>query len=282
MNKSEAGWQELGVERDPRIASMLSALEPAGDVLGWDNARRIVHSAPPVRVPWYATLTHRAARPLRLAVAPLLVLLMVGVMWLMPAQSEQVGTLVLTKLPTAWDYGSAEFAEIETFARNSFAQREIPQGELYIKIGTTDGRPQLAFVLLGAEEQLARDYFAALKQKFPALAAFDERYSDVGTRRYGNLLEQVAGSLAGQPGIHELSDEELKLVALKSMSDAGFDEVKIKLTRSEDGTIVIEMDAVMRFAVQGRTQEELEAAGINEQLLGRELYDELLGQLDSQ
>ncbi len=66
------------------------------------------------------------------------------------------------------------------------------------------------------------------------------------------------------------------------MSDAGFDDVKITLTRSEDGTIVIEMDAVMRFAVQGHTQEELEAAGINDQLLGRELYEQLLDQLDSQ
>jgi hypothetical protein len=33
--------------------------------------------------------------------------------------------------------------------------------------------------------------------------------------------------------------------------------------------------------VQGHTQEELEAAGFNEQLLGRDLYQQLLGQLES-
>jgi len=280
MNKTTAGWQEPGMERDPRIVSMLGALEPAGDVLGWDKARRLVLSAPSARVPWYGAFSF-AARPVRLAVAPLLVLLMIGVLWMMPAQSQQVGTMVLTKLPSAWDYGSPEFKEIETYARNSFAERAIPQGELFIKIGTTGGRPQLAFVLLGADEQQARDYFAALKGKFPAVAAFVENYIDVGASQYDNLLEQIAGKLAGHPDIHKLSDEELKLVALKAMSDAGFDKVDISVTRNDDGTIVIEMDAVMRFAVQGHTQEELEAAGFNEQLLGHDLYQALLGQLDT-
>lgn len=280
MNKTSAGWQEPGMERDQRIASMLGALEPAGDVLGWDNVKRLVKSAPPARVPWYAAFTF-AARPMRLAAAPLMVLLLVGVLWMMPAQSHQVGTMVLTKLPTAWDYGSPEFKELSTYAREDFNTLKVPQGELYIKTGTTSGRPQLAFVLMGADEQQTRDYFAKLKEKFPKVAAFKEDYVDVGTRQYGNLLEQVAGTLAGRPGINKLSDEELKLVALKSMSDAGFDNVDISVTRKDDGTIVIEMDAVMRFAVQGHTQEELESAGFNEQLLGHDLYQELLGQLES-
>jgi hypothetical protein len=67
---------------------------------------------------------------------------------------------------------------------------------------------------------------------------------------------------------------------LRSLAAAGFGVEDVRIDRRADGKIVIEVEASLQVTVEmGRTQEELEAAGLSEELVGEENFQRLLTEL---
>jgi hypothetical protein len=266
-------------QRDPQVALLLSQLAPQHDLLPWSAVERLVASAPPVRSTWLDTLVLNSARPLRYGLATLLLLgFGTGLLAMMPAQSDVVGTTVLTELPGIWPVGSPEFGEVETAAQTLFNSLALPQGDMFIKVGPANGRQELAFALLGVSQAQAQQFYGALAGKFPALRVIKPEYSAIDTDRVGSRLNELVLGVIKPSELKRLSSGELKGYLLKSLKQCGFDDIKIKVYRGADGTTYIEVDARMKFAVTGRTQEELERSGLTQQVLGGKAYRELLQQ----
>jgi len=276
---------DAALVRDPELAAILRLLEPPGDVLPWSQVERIIADAPPVRVGWADRLGLGAFatagwRQLRYAVAVLLLLgVGTGVLAIIPAQSDQVGTLVLTRLPVAWVVGGAAFGEVEREAQSRFAALAIPQSSLYVKVGPRDGLDELGFALVGADRAQAERLFGVLAEDYPALAAFPAEYVPIDSGRFGSRLNELFVTLLHRSEAGPLDQDALKLHVLKALRSAGFRDIRITVRRAADGTTVVDVDARMSFSVKGRTQEDLQAAGVDEKLLGSEAYEQLLGEL---
>lgn len=264
-------------KRDPQVALLLSQLAPERDLLPWSAVERLVASAPPVRTTWLHTLALTSARPLRYGLALLMLLgFGTGLLAMMPAQSDVVGTTVLTELPGVWPVGSPEFSEVETAAQALFNSLALPQGDMFIKVGPVRGRQELAFALLGVNQAQAQQFYGELAGKFPALRVVKAEYSAIDTDRVGSRLNELVLGVIKPQELKRLSAGEMRGYLLKSLKQCGFDDIKIKVSRGADGTTYIEVDARMKFAVTGRTQEELERSGLTKQVLGGKAYRELL------
>lgn len=253
---------------DPRLGALLREAYSEAEarrVLPWRDALALIEAAPAVRPAWHQRLLGPAPRPLRYALAPL-ALLALGIASLaaIPAQSEVAGLVVLTDLPVAWQAGSAEFADFEHGARQSFRE-QAPQGaELYI-LETEDaqsGRPQLALSMLHLEEGAARALYGGLQQRYPALEAFTPQLLPVESAAQGNLLGQLVGQVLEPRKLARLDDAGLKLHVLKALREAGLKVNNIVVMRQADGSAVVDVDAEMQFTVGERRQEDLEAAGL--------------------
>jgi len=289
--KQEEGKRPPGAEmdaalvRDPDLAATLRMLEPPAGLLSWSEVERIVADAPPVRVSWADRLGLGAFatagwRQLRYAVAVLLLLgVGTGVLAIVPAQSDQVGTLVLTRLPVAWQVGGVAFSEVEREAQSRFAALGIPQSSLYLKVGPRDGLDDLGFALVGVDKAQAERFFGVLAKEYPALAAFPAEYVPIDSGRFGSRLNELFVTLLHRSEAGPLDKDALKLHVLKALREAGFRDIRITVRLAPDGTTVVDVDARMSFSVKGRTQEDLQAAGVDEKLLGPEAYEQLLGEL---
>jgi hypothetical protein len=264
--------------RDEGLRSLLSALEPRREVMSFSTAIALIEAAPPVRETWLSRLAARP-QPLRWAMAPLALLLAVSVLWAMPAQSDYVGTVVLAELPSNWQPGGPELAEVNALAREQVAALGIPQSEYYMLAGERAGRDSLSFVLIGLDPTQANALFDALSTRFPALAAFPAEINPVDSQRYGrSKLSELYVRLT-QAGSASVAPDQLRTYVLQALQDAGLTDIEIQIRRTPDGRVVVEVDAAMSIAVDGRTQEELAAAGLGPEVLGEGAYRELLKQL---
>ncbi len=261
------GWrisrsEEEGLQRDPQLGRLLSQLTPQRELLSWSEVQRLVDTAPPARMTWRASFINHSLRPLRYALATFVLMgFGTGVLAVMPAQSDVVGTTVLTQLPAVWPVGSAEFAEVETAAQAQFMALGVPQSDMFIKVGAAAGQQQLAFALLGLNRAQAERFFGTLARKYPALRVVQPQYTAIDTDRTGSRLHELALAALKPELLKPRGKDELKGYMLKSLKQCGFDDIKININRGADGTTYIEVDARMKFAVTGRTQEELEAVG---------------------
>lgn len=271
------GGDEL--ERDLALGRLLANADSSRELLSWRAVGRLVAEAPLVRVPWHAALTRAGGRPLRYAVALGMLLLMgTGLLAVAPAQSDQIGTLILTKLPSAWQVDGPAFAEVRNHADAKFAALGIPQAEMFVVVGERDGRDELAFVMLGVDRGSAEEFLAAVTNAYPALDAFDAGFSPLNTGRFGSRLNELVYHLTHAGNTVTSDDETLKVFVLKTLAELGFRDVEnISIERRDDGKIVITIDAALELSVErGRTQEELSAAGLSEELLGSSEFQRLL------
>jgi hypothetical protein len=289
-NKGErggSGWQSQAVERDPRMGRLLAGaineVMPERGLLPWDKVELLIATAPPVEVSWYTRLVHGGARPLRYALASMMMLALgTGTLAVIPAHSDIAGTVVLTSLPAAWQAGSAEVADFEQGAQSVFARTAPQQAELAVlDVQQPGGAPSLALSMLHVQPQQAEAIFAELSETYPALSAYEPRFVPVSNWEPRSLLSQAFMRLSHPQSLAKLSDDELRAKVLGSLKSVGLEPLSIEVKRQADGTVVIEIDAAMQIAVEGRTQEELDAAGLSRNALGEQAYTKLLTELEA-
>jgi hypothetical protein len=275
------GSGEQNMRPHPELGRLLDLLDSTAEPLPWSDVQRVVAQAPPVRAPWWTIHVYHGARRLRYAMAALALLVFgTGVLAVMPAHSDQVGTLVLTKLPSAWSTGDQVFNEAKDTASRLFNELGVPQSNLSIIIGERAGRDELAFVLMGVDRTAAQGFMNSLCDASPALAAFTAEYSTIDCGRFGSRLNELAYSVSHGGALERLSDEELTAHVLRSLSQAGFGVEKVSIKRQDDGKIIIEVDASLKVTVEmGRTQEDLEAAGLSSELVGEDNFQRLLDEV---
>lgn len=265
----------------PEFGRLLDLLDAAGEPLPWSAIERIVDQAPPVRTHWWATGVGRGARQLRYALAAIVLAIFgTGILAVMPAHSDQVGTLVLTKLPSSWSADSQVLIEAKQTANQLFNELAVPQSNLSMIIGERAGRDELAFVLMGVDKPAAKTFMASLYDESPALAAFSAEFSLIDSGRFGSRLNELAYSVSHGGQLDRLTDDQLTAHVLHSLSQAGFGVDSLTIERRSDGKIIIEVEASLKVTVEmGRTQEELEAAGLSEELIGEENFQRLLSEV---
>lgn len=270
--------ETMSLQRDESLRSLLSVLEPRREVMPFSQVISLIESAPPVKETWLSRLMARP-QPVRWAMAPLMLMLAVSVLWAMPAQSDYVGTVVLAQLPSNWQPGGPELAEVNALAREEVAALGVPQSEYYMLAGERAGRDSLSFVLIGLDTTQAEALFTTLSTRYPALAAFPADFSPVDSQRFGrNKLSELYVRLT-QAGQAPADPDQLRTYVLQALQDAGLKDIEIEIHRTPEGRVVIEVDAAMSIAVDGRTQEELAAAGLGPEVLGEGAYRELVNQL---
>jgi len=263
------------------LRDLLHAAETGRPVLPWQQVEQLVATAPPVRVPWYAPLVTPAARPLRFAAATLTLLVCcVAVLAAVPAQSDQVGTLVLSRLPSGWEVGSPAFEEAKLAAQQQFSQLAVPQGELVTLVSDRHGQQVLTFALLGAGRAQAREFYTDFSTAYPALAAYQADFEPIDSGRYGSALNELLVRITTAGGSARQSDSELTAAVLRAMRDSGLTDIGVTIKRNADGSVTVEIEATLRISVSGHSPEELEAQGLSEDLLGPQLYQQLLKELE--
>ena len=272
----------LDPQRDPALGRLLASTERTAGMMPWSAIERLVADAPPRQVSWWEAWLSGGTRQLRYAVGTAMMLILgTGVLAVMPAHSDQVGTLVLTKLPSAWDIDSAAYSEVKADAHQRFDALAVPQGDLFMVIGERSGRDELALAMVGIDSGAARDFFDGLCETYPALDAFDVEYQSINSERFGNRLNEVLYRISHRGDLGDLADAELSAFVIKALNNSGFADVRnVTIERMPDGRIIIKVEATLDIAVeQGRLQEELEAVGLSQELLGNEAFEQLLSEL---
>ena len=284
MNRKveRGGWSKDRGELNPdqELGRLLASLEPADEILPWAKVVRLVADAAPVHAPWYLGLLLYGGRRLRYALAAVLVLCMgSGMLAVMPAQSAQVGTLILARLPSAWTVGSGALDEFQRTSEAYFDALAVPQSELFIKVAAGDGKRQLALSLVGIDKGSAREFFGRLAEKFPALDAQPPEYLPIDSNRFGSRLNELLSMLIRPGSIEDMNEGDIHVLVLESLAQVGLVPDSIEITHLDDGGIIIEIDATMRIPVEGSTQDDLAAAGLSKELLGDEAYRQVLEDL---
>jgi hypothetical protein len=266
------------LQRDARLGMLLRSAEPNPELLSWRQVEQLVAAAPPARVPWYTQLLHAPA-PLRYAMAPLLLAAAsAGTLWVMPAQSEQVGTMVVTTLPSSWKANDAAQLEVQAAAQQEFDAQGIDHANLRLLTVEREGRDQLVFVMLEARQDQAERIVTRLDSKFPALAAFTPEYVDIPASPAANRLSQLVEQAQRAAGKHQDANEVARQM-LKALHSAGLDDVDVEFKPQPDGSLVVEIAATFSMTLHGHTQEELTAAGLDATTLGEARYQRLQEQL---
>jgi len=283
LNHKPDGSGERSQELRPHheFGRLLEMLDSAGEPLPWSAVERLVVEAPAIKAPWWAVHVTHGVRQLRYAMAALVLALCgVGVLTALPAHSDQVGVLVLTKLPSSWAGEGQVLTEAKAAANQLFDRLDVPQSNLSIIIGERAGRDELAFVLMGIDRPTAENFMLSLYEASPALAAFGADYAPIDSGRFGSRLNELAYSVSHGGSLERLTDDELTAHVLHSLADAGFGVANVSIDRRADGTIIIEVEASLTVTVEmGRTQEELEAAGLSRELVGEDNFQRLLNEV---
>lgn len=287
-DREGADWQgRTAPVRDARLGSLLSSAIDEGmrgsGPLAWDKVALLIASAPPVEVSWYTRFIHSGARPMRYALAGMMMLALgTGTLAVIPAHSDIAGTVVLTDLPSAWKAGSAEVQDFEQGAQTLFARHAPQQAELAVlDVQQPGGAPSLALSMLHVDPQQAQAIFSQLAENYPALSAYEPRFVPVAGWAPRSLLSQAFMRLSQPQELAALSDNELRAKVLGALKSVGLEPLSIEVQRQADGSVVIEIDAAMQIAVEGRTQEELNAAGLSRDALGEQAYSRLLEELEA-
>jgi len=281
-NNSRSGGTDP--RRDPDLGRLLAAAERTEGMAPWSAVEQLVADAPPRRASWWESLVNSGTRQLRYAVGTAMMLILgTGVLAVMPAQSDQVGTLVLTKLPSAWDVDGDAYAEVKSVAQQRFTDLGIPQGDLFMVVGERSGRDELAFAMIGVDAAKAQSFFDGLSSSYPALDAFDADYVAINSDRFQNRLNEILYRVSHRGGLGDLDDNNLRAFVIKALNNSGFADVRnVSIERTPDGRIIIKVEATLDIAVEsGRLQEDLEAAGLSRELLGNEAFQQLLNELDT-
>ena len=267
------------LRRDEHLGALLSESLPAPDLLSWRQIQDIVAAAPPIQVPWYSRLFNSPA-PLRYAMAPLLVAAIgTGALWVMPAQSEQVGTMVLTTMPSAWSNDSAALVEVQQSAQREFTALNIPQSSLTMMSAEREGQKQIVFTMTEAQRPQAQRVLAKLDAQYPALAAYTPKYIDLTADPAANRLAQLVEQVRRGAGSKQ-DQTQLARKVLQTLSGEGLQDVDIQVRPQADGSLEVEIAATFSLKLQGHSQEELEAAGLDARTLGQKRYQQLLEQVD--
>lgn len=268
-----------GLHRDDRLGAMLSAANPVPELLSWRQIEQLVYDAPPARIPWYSRLLHAPA-PLRYAMAPLLLAVVsAGTLWVMPAQSEQVGTMVLTALPAAWRTDDGAQLEVQKAAQDEFSALGIDPSNFQMITGErADKSQQLVLIMLEARQEQAQRIVSHLDAKYPALAAYTPEYVDIPGSPVANRLTQIVQRVRRGAKAQQ-SQTEVGREMLRALKSAGLNDVDIKVTPQPDGSLVVEIAASFSMKLQGHTQEELAAAGLDANTLGAARYQRLIEDL---
>ena len=137
--------------RDSALGDLLRSSGEPRELISWTKVEFLVASAPPAKTAWWAGLAPDDVRPLRLPWRSARARAGVGTLAMLPAQSDQVGTLVLSSLPSAWQVGGSAFEEVTDAAMQRFTALNVAQGELFVMTGARSGRDELAFAMLGVE-----------------------------------------------------------------------------------------------------------------------------------
>jgi hypothetical protein len=263
------------LKRDSALGELLR--EAAGpDILPWSRIEQLVASAPPARVPWYGVLLG-PARPARFALGAAATLLLgSGLLAVVPAQADRVGTIVSTKLPAAWQADSVEMQQLEQAAHRRFAALSAPQSELYVlNVTHANQWPELALVLQNVDSAAAERFYADLAADYPALAAFAPTVEPVEGDSPGSLLAVMFTRLNGPEQLRGLDENAARGKVLEALGELGLRPTEVRAERRADGTLVIDVSA-MQIEVQGHTQEDLRSVGLSRETLGDAAFEQLL------
>jgi hypothetical protein len=265
------------LQRDERLGAVLREAAAAPELLSWRQIEQLVAAAPPARTPWYSSLIHAPA-PLRYAMAPFLIAAVsAGTLWVMPAQSQQVGTLVLTALPAAWGDNNAELAEVQQAAQDESAKLGLGQGQLTLMSADRAGQKQLVFTMLEARRPQAEQIIKRLDARYPALSAYTPEYVDITADPAANRLAQLVQEVRHGAGAKQ-DQTQLARQVLGALHSAGLDDLAIDVQPQADGSLVVEIAATFKMKLAGHTQEELQAAGLDANTLGEARYKQLVEQ----
>jgi hypothetical protein len=262
----------------PEFRELLRSCDPSPELMSWNQVVSLVESAPPVRVPWYMEILSANQRQLRFAAAPLLVLVLIGGMWVMPAQSLNIGTTVISNLPGDWSYNSPQFQELNTVSRSSFDELALPQTNMQLMVMPEGASQKLVMVLSGLDEAQTANFYGKLQERFPALAAMEHELYPIETKKHENLLADMTAKIGGMKQVEGLSDNQLKLHVKDILDEAGFTNVKLTVSRSTGGKVLIDVEA--DFDAKGNQSElsisDFHDAGYDRDTLGSETYEILL------
>jgi hypothetical protein len=263
--------EQQPMQRDEQLAALLRESVPSGELLSWRQISRLVASAPPVRRPWYSSILTSPA-PLRYALAPFVLLLTAtATLWVMPAQSRQVGTVVYTSLPSAWaQYDNAadtmaldpaSFAEVQSALDSEFTALRVPQGALHAFVVERAGRDQLVLTLLNATRGQAAEMMQRVNSRFPMLAALPQDYVDMETTPEGSRLAQLVEQVQHGASVG-MSETQVAQQVLGALHSAGLDDLDVSYAPQADGSLLVSIEGQFSMQVAGHSQEELtQAAG---------------------
>ena len=261
----------------PEFRELLRSSDPADGMMSWNQIVSLVENAPPVHVPWYLEFLGNYQRQLRFAAAPLMIMLLIGGMWAMPAQSLNVGTTVISDLPADWTYNSPQFQELNTASRADFSELELPQSSMRLLLMPKDESQRLVMVLSGVSKAQAGTFYSSLQQQFPVLAAMNHELYPIETTMHENLLADVTARFGEMKQVEGLNDNQLSLLVKNMLDESGFTNVKLSVNRAASGRVQIEVlaDYDGTGSQSELSLDELEEAGYDETSLGKDAYNTL-------
>ncbi len=271
----DALWREL----------LLSAEAPAEQIeqiLPWQRVMALVDSAPPAKASWADLVFGRVARQARFALAGVaLAVVGAGSLAVMPAQSDQIGTVVLAKVPLTWKSGGAELAEVQAAAESSFSKLNAgDQADMYflpLKSENNDAHPTLAIAFLNVESEQAEQVFNGLAERYPGLRTGEPEFRDIQSQVFESRLQELLAGLR-EPGSYSgMGEAQIRSEVLRQLRSAGLSPDSISISRTADGGLKIEISASMDINVAGgHMQETLDQIGLGPELLGSEAYEQLM------
>lgn len=280
-SNSKQGLPEMEQGLSPELRDLLRDSCTAGDFMSWDRVTALVESAPPVALPWYVAFLDSYQRQLRFAAAPLMVLLLVGGMWAVPAQSRNVGTTIVVQLPADWTHDSPQFVELRESSRSEFENLGISQSGMKLFLIDDDSTQQLVVVMRGVAADQADAWYGRMAASFPVLDAVRHEAHPIEARMHDNLLQEVGSRLGGSQAVSELSDNQLSLLVFEVLGEAGFSNIRLDIQRADSGKVRIDVQADMDGT--GSTSElslqELQQLGYTSGNLGPDASNTLIDEI---
>lgn len=293
-NNWQGGPAKTGDEtlRDSALRSLLLSAEPAGDgvnaVLTWDRVISLVDAAPPAKAGWLDLLLARTSRPARFAAAALgLAVVGSATLAVMPAQSDQIGTVVLSRVPNTWQAGGAELREVEAAAEQRFAALNPgSQADMYVlplKAAAGESHPGLAFAFINVDSEVAHSVFSGLAQQYPGLETEPAQYSDIKSEVFSSRLQEVLADLRDPQRYRGLGEAQIRSQVVRELHAQGLSPDSISVERTAEGGLRISISASMDIDLNsGHAQEALNRIGLDRDLLGEQAYEQLQQALAAQ
>lgn len=270
----DALWRDL----------LLSAEAPASQldqILPWNKVLHLVDRAPAERVAWPDLVFGRVSRQARFALAAVAMAFVgAGSLAVMPAQSDQIGTVVLAKVPVAWQAGGPELAEVQAAAESRFSSLSLSdQADMYflpLKAAENETHPTLAIAFLNVEANQAEQLFDGLAEQYPGLRSGEPKFKDIQSQVFENRLQELLGGLREPGRFRGLGEAQIRSEVLRQLRGAGLSPDSINVQRTPEGGLRIEISASMDINVDsGHVQEALDQIGLSREILGDEAFEQL-------